>query len=169
MSFQGKLFLRDGSFHECHLRNNVQEWTHVRRLLGVGEKTPRNESCDFSFFKNTKWSPDSAFTPLPGVADRREFTSDYSTGYWYLFICLYGKTCFCREQLAHHVWFTCHKWLNHRVVFPPCVACPYGCTLSACDFSNRVWTALGSEYNWILYETWVHLIYGLHSSRSYHL
>lgn len=45
---------------QCYLtsvRTQPQKWSRVRRILSVCEKTPRRlESCDISFFKNSKWS-----------------------------------------------------------------------------------------------------------------
>lgn len=40
--------------------------------------------------------------PLPRVADRSEFTPDYSLplDIVFLSICLYGETCFCHVQLV---------------------------------------------------------------------
>lgn len=37
-----------------------------------------SKSCDFGVFRNTELFLDCAFVPLPGVLDRREFTSDCS-------------------------------------------------------------------------------------------
>jgi hypothetical protein len=39
---------------------------------------PRQKPCDLSFFKITILFLDCAFVSLPGVADRGDFTSDYS-------------------------------------------------------------------------------------------
>jgi hypothetical protein len=41
-------------------------------------KKPRQKSCDLIFFKNMDLFLDYAFVPLPGIADKSEFTSDYS-------------------------------------------------------------------------------------------
>lgn len=56
---------------------HVQEWSHVRGILAVSEKTPRKqhqESCDHNFSK-TDLFLGCAFVLLPGVSDRTERTS----------------------------------------------------------------------------------------------
>lgn len=44
----------------------------------LGRKQQENESYELSFFINMELFLEPAFIPLPGKADRNEFTSDYS-------------------------------------------------------------------------------------------
>lgn len=55
------------------------------------------------FLQSTALFLECALVPLPGVLDRGEFTSDCLLHP--LFVCLYGKTCFCHEGLVSVVAF----------------------------------------------------------------
>lgn len=56
----------------------VQEWSHVRKILSACE-TPKETtlSGDRSFFETELFFLEGVFLPLPGVAARSEFTSNY--------------------------------------------------------------------------------------------
>ena len=60
----------------------------VRRFLSEKTKKRRQKSGDLSFFRNKELFLDYAFAPLSGVAQKSEFTSDYSFR-MAIFICLY--------------------------------------------------------------------------------
>lgn len=60
--------------------NIVQEWSLVRRILSAWEKTPRKKkSLVTSVSSNWELFLECIFAFLRGLADRTEFTSDYSS------------------------------------------------------------------------------------------
>lgn len=44
------------------------------------------------------------------------FRSFITTGYCYLFICLYGKTCFCHVWLVYYVWLVLIACFTHAIL-----------------------------------------------------
>lgn len=80
-----QLLLCYGSYPPSSSRYLPQHSPRMKVYEGIPEclwensKKPRQESCDLSFFKKTELLLDCAFVPLPGVAERREFISDYSS------------------------------------------------------------------------------------------
>jgi hypothetical protein len=63
----------------------------------------RQESCDLSFFRTGELSLECAFVPLPDVEiGVGLYQISITSVYCCLFICLYGKTCFCHVWLIRH-------------------------------------------------------------------
>jgi hypothetical protein len=73
-------------------------WVLVRKLQEI-----KARALWPPFLQTTGLFLGCVFMALPGVAARSEFTSDCSlvlSGYCYLFMCLYGKPCFCLVWLV---------------------------------------------------------------------
>lgn len=88
-----------------------QEWSPVKRILSACEKTPRRQESSDLYLDKTDLFLGCAALPLPGAADRSDFTSDYLLQL--AIICFYSsmkkRFCFCAE------------------------ACSGDCTLYSCD------------------------------------
>lgn len=83
------------------------------RFLSDCEKTPgKQEFRGLSYFSNTELFLEHVFLPLPGVEDRREFTSDHSSQV--AIVCL-------SVSMEEHVFATCG--------IPQPVTCPCDYTL----------------------------------------
>ena len=93
----------------------TQEWNHARRILSAGGETPRTrESCDLSLLKKQGIFLECDFVLLPYVAERSEFTSEYSLQPA-IVICLY--TPLWKNLVLLHVACPCDDTLTH--VTPP--------------------------------------------------
>lgn len=96
----------------------VQEWSPVKRVLSACEKTPRRQKSSDFYLDKTDLFLGCAALPLPGAADRTDFTLDYLLQL--AIICFYSSM---KKGFAF-VLLLCYE------------ACPGDCTLYSCDSSE---------------------------------
>lgn len=141
--------------------NMVQEWGDARRALSACENMPTNKTrvLWLQFLQNMELFLESVFILLPGVADKSEFISDYSSllpiiiQFKLSFIYLYdGKTCFSMRGLSLWPNISLNSW-----------------ELYLCALNSHSIGCLRLWISWLLHENLVHIIYWLYSLRSHHL